>query len=134
LISKRPVYLRADHLRVIALENEVEAHKAENAVYSDLDIYPISKDEIFDQDTVEKLNSLGIVMREGGHLGYENSFQIISEKNENLLEAIRFALIQLNIKHPDNHGYLHGPQQVYDYYPRMLEYFPSPRRTWGSHK
>lgn len=90
-----PVYYRADLLRAIAGHNILSQEEADYFVYADLDIAPLSKEELFDQKTKKDLKLYGMVM--AAYRGYENGFQIISRDNPNLLEAHKVALIDASI-------------------------------------
>ena len=96
--DKTPIFYRVDLLRVIAQVHDVSKEVTQNFVYSDLDIEPISKKEIFDVETLHKLEKFGIVMTYHPiWLGFENSFSIVG-RNKKLLEAMQYAMIDLNIQ------------------------------------
>jgi hypothetical protein len=138
--SRMPVYFRADILRPIAGYNAMSQGETDYFVYSDLDVKPLSENQLFDTKTKKYLEQYGMVMAYGGEfLGFENSFQIISNHKPNLLEAIKLVNIDLNIERAYNaqNGKLanasrrkpKGPyfkpleQIVYDSYRPMFEYF-----------
>lgn len=92
-----PLYFRVDLLRVIAAYCSILADKNLCFVYSDIDIEPLSKRQLFDRATLNNLSQYGIVMANQYNLyGFENSFQITTY-NENLFKAIKSILIKLNI-------------------------------------
>lgn len=105
---KIPVYFRVDLLRVIAAYNIIKRAAEEGLryyfVYSDIDVTSMNKDEIFDASTMMDLNKYGIVMAHGGYNQYnfENSFQIWSSTNQDLLVAAKAALIDINIIRAQN--------------------------------
>lgn len=92
-----PVYFRVDLLRAITLYHMTTTGESTTCVYGDIDMEAISKKELFDEETVGNLDKFGIVMARGGHLGFENGFQIVSSANPNLLKAMKLALIDVNI-------------------------------------
>lgn len=139
--DKTPVYFRADLVRLVAAYNAITTKETQNFVYADLDMVPQCHKELFDQETRENLQKYGIVMARDGHLGFENGFFIISNYNNNLLHALNWAIIQVNIQRAHNalrgnflevNGRRHvgGPmipleQIIYDSFPSMLKYFYS---------
>ena len=137
--DRMPVYFRVDLLRpIIALHILSTTKEADYFVYADLDMEPLSQEQLFDDETMVNLGKYGIVMARGGWLGFENGFQIISNDNKHLFEAIEWALIQLNIEraynalkgtfynvsHTQPRGSMEPLQQVvYDSYLSMFKYF-----------
>ena len=132
-----PVYFRADLLRPIIALYMLSNHETDYFVYCDLDMEPLSQEELFDDETLQNLQTYGIVMAREG-LGFENGFQIISNHNQNLLKAIEWVLVVLNIKRAYNalQGKFYdcngrqpeGPmkplqQIIYDTYTDMFQYF-----------
>ncbi|MCF7899118.1 hypothetical protein K9L05_00525 [Candidatus Babeliales bacterium] len=134
-----PVYFRVDLLRLIIALHMLQTNEIDYFVYADLDMRPINKEQIFDQVTIQNLLQYGIVMAQfKAFHGFENGFQIIS-KNQNLLQAIDFAMIKLNIMRARKalkDGYfpninnrrdpkpMHPIEQIiYDSYPNMFKYF-----------
>lgn len=99
--TKTPGYFRADLTRVIAAYHGVENDREAVFVYADLDVAPMSKSELFDDETKENLRDFGIVLARGGHKGYENSFQMTAYK-ENLQKALKVALIDISIARAKN--------------------------------
>ena len=93
-------------------------------VYADLDIKPISKEELFDLKTLEYLKKFGIVMA-SYHGGFENGFQITNKHNKDGIAAIQRALIDINIQR--THEALQykrhiSPKLIYDSYEKMFHY------------
>jgi len=96
--DKTPIFYRVDLLRVIAQIHDVSKRITSNFVYSDFDIDPLSKEEIFDKNTVNYLKKFGTVMSyDPLWLGYENGFSIVSN-NKKLLEAMQYIMVDLNIQ------------------------------------
>jgi len=136
--EKIPVYFRVDLLRVIIALHELANDKNPTSwVYGDLDMEPLSAEELFDSETLQNLKQYGIVMAANAKDYFENGFQIISNENEHLLEAISLVLIDVNIQRAcnalsgkffDSRYYL--PMQalqeiVYRSYDVMFKYFSS---------
>jgi hypothetical protein len=99
--KETPIYFRADLLREIAAYNSILEHPHQIFVYADLDVTPMSKEQLFDPETLENLKTFGIVFARGGIAGFENSFQI-TKKNEKLLSAMKVALIDVSIARAKN--------------------------------
>lgn len=136
--AKTPVYFRVDLLRACAAIHTVSIPQPTYFVYADIDMQPLSRKELFDKATLDKLKQYGIVMAHGGSHGFENGFQIISNQNPRLIKAMRTAIIQVNIKraynalcgnfytaeYRDTNNPMRELQQiVYDSYPKMFGYF-----------
>lgn len=133
-----PVSFRVDLLRPIIALYMLSNNETDYFVYGDLDMEPLSQEQLFDDETLHNLQTYGIVMARGGFLGFEDGFQIISNHNQHLLEAIEWVLVVLNIKRAHNalQGKFYdfcgrqpeGPmkplqQIIYDTYPDMFKYF-----------
>ncbi len=98
--NKIPVYFRVDLARmIIALELLSASKEPTFFVYADMDMKPLPPEELFDLDTMQKLKEYGFVMSKlyGEFANFENGFQIISNINPNLLEAVSFVIVDLNI-------------------------------------
>jgi len=77
-------------------------------VYSDLDIKPLTKEQLLDAETIEKLRKYGRVMGENTmwvapRKKYTNNFFIIDPKNESVRQATKVALIDLCIDFAKNY-------------------------------
>lgn len=100
--NKIPVYFRVDLARlIIALELLSRSKKPAYFVYADLDMKPLTPEELFDPKTMQKLKEYGFIMAKSNYevyANFENGFQIISNINPNLLEAISFVIVDLNIQ------------------------------------
>lgn len=137
--DKLPVYFQVDLARVILLYEIMKKKETTYAVYGDLDMDALNKKELFDDKTLTHLKKTGKVMADGGTLGFENGFQMISYCNPNLLKAMKFAMIDLNIERAKvalKQGFYIGPtrklqsnpmrplqQIIYKSYPAMFCYF-----------
>ncbi len=100
--EKMPIFFRVDLLRVIAQVHDISSGITPYFVYSDLDMKPVSKEELFDTETMQKLRMFGIVMAHHPTLGFENGFSIVSNHNPHLLQAMQYTLIDLNIQRAYN--------------------------------
>jgi hypothetical protein len=122
-LSRTPIYFRVDLLRAIAADYALQRKETKYFVYGDLDVTPLSGHQLFDKRTVSFLDDFGIVMAKGGHLGFENSFQILNGDNTQCMDSHRKVIINLSIEMA-----LKGPnaikeQQIYDTYPAMITHF-----------
>ena len=152
---KVPVYFRVDLLRAIIAVHILTSGETNCFVYGDLDMKPLSQEQLFDDETRQNLKKYGIVMACGFCLGVmvgssfssriENGFMMISNDNANLLEAFKWVVIEPNIRRAYNalqgqffpweqgfHGLREEPgpmkalqESVYLSYPTMFEYFYS---------
>lgn len=92
-----PVYFRTDLLRAIIMDESIRQNKDSYFVYSDFDVKPLTKTQLFDKKTLENLNKYNFVMaHESNALKFENSFQIFTY-NEKLLKAVKLMVINANI-------------------------------------
>jgi hypothetical protein len=95
-----PVYFRVDLLRPIIALNIVAQN--EYFVYADLDMEPLTQEQLFDTETLQNLHKYGIVMAYDDVYEFENGFQIIGNENKNLINAMEFALIGRNMQRAKN--------------------------------
>jgi hypothetical protein len=148
--NKVTVFFRADLVRVIiALHALFYQDKPTFFVYADLDAKPMTAKELFDAETLQKLKTYGIVLAKGKNpllpsggkpafdVPFENGFQIISNGNAHLLEAMSYILVDLNIERAKNAllgKYFHRGEtcpmedllpSVYASYPYMFMYWRS---------
>lgn len=96
-----PVYFRSDLLRVIATTYLADSKDTEFIIYSDLNVTPMSQEEIFDEETNKNLKKFGFVLTENirdNLKKYENGFFILDSNNENIIQANKFGLIEINLK------------------------------------
>lgn len=120
--AQMPIYFRVDLLRAIAADHILSTKESQYFVYGDLDMDPLSTQELFDKKTVTFLDDLGFVVAKGGHLGFENGFQILNGANAHAMEAHRKVIIDGSIGMAlDARPKIHA-QQIYDTYPAMLTY------------
>jgi hypothetical protein len=94
--EKINVYFRADLLRIIVAYTELSVPQASWFVYADIDIAPIAKEIMFDNSTQKHLDQYGFELVEWSS-GFENSFQIFGNSKPSVIEAIKFAIIDLNL-------------------------------------
>lgn len=131
-----PIYFRVDLLRLVTALSVEKKDKGYSFVYADLDMVPLSHDELFDEETNDNLREFGIVMARGGSWTFENGFQIISNYKMNLLKAIRLRGVEIGIrvgkivsseieKLTGNESFDSSrvQQKVYDLYPSIFKFF-----------
>ncbi|MBD3231604.1 hypothetical protein GF322_02985 [Candidatus Dependentiae bacterium] len=96
--SEIPIYFRVDILRAIIAIHILNNNESNYFIYADLDTTPISHDEIFNLETRNHLEKYSIVMAYADNIeGFENGFQIISNDKINLLKAMQYIIIDLNL-------------------------------------
>lgn len=100
--TELPIYFIVDLLRVITADQEALTGKARYFVYSDLNVTPLTKDELFDEKTLTALKRFGLVLppnKAGGDRSFpfENGFFIMDLQRKSMLRAHRLALIDMNI-------------------------------------
>jgi hypothetical protein len=88
-----PVYFRADLARLMISYSS----KSIYSVYADFDVLPLDYDMLFDQESLRFLEEYGIVIARGGPGGFENSFHIIKTDHDYIMNAISWAILDLNI-------------------------------------
>ena len=122
--DKTPVYFRADLGRVIAAIKTVKKD-GKPFVYADIDVKPMGAKKLFDEQTQKHLAKYGIVMASDPSFGFENRFQITTNKPE-LLRAMQKTLVKMNIIHAGGgagkYSHIH-PEQIYSTYPFMFKVF-----------
>ncbi len=118
--EKIPVYFRVDLLRAIAADYTLKKRETKFFVYGDIDMKPLSANEIFDKRTVNFLNDYGFVMAKGGHLGFENGFQILNGDHSQFIDSHRKVIIDLSIEMTLEMPNSINEQQIYDTYPAMI--------------
>lgn len=142
--DRTPLYFRVDILRVMAAIPYIESCGDNKCffVYADISVDPMSKAQLFDKKTTEKLAKYGALFAKGptslgvslGTFGVEHIFHIISNNKPKLLEALKTVTIDLNIERAKNalQGKLDTkvkPQTnalqelIYESIPRLFEYF-----------
>ncbi len=118
--DKLLVYFRSDLLRVVVGDELSREKRTRYIVYSDLNIPPLSKEELFyeekgksDKETLKNLEEYGLVLAKNATWddsgkNYENAFFILDTQNDDMIRAIRVALIDINIdraRYVFEHGY-----------------------------
>lgn len=97
-----PLYFKIDLLRAICVEYSESTKKQKYAIYSDLSIVPLDCNNLFDDDTINKLNKFGFIMSKNKNPSlsepFENGFFIIDLENENIKKAHTMAIIDINIE------------------------------------
>lgn len=100
-----PIYFRVDLLKPIIIVYSIENENKDSAIYTDLQVGDLrancdrmTKEELFKPSVMKKLNSHALIFATTGKKSkfQENQFlQLI--KNENMIEAIKVAIINANI-------------------------------------
>jgi hypothetical protein len=91
-----PVYYRVDLLKALIADHMISSPEetAKYCVVSDIDIEPMSKEQIFDQRTLDFLSSQGYVFnRYSAAVNLENSFFIFNKMKEGLKDIHRKTVI-----------------------------------------
>lgn len=121
--ERMPVYFRVDLLRAIAADHVLKNQENQFFVYGDIDMQPLSADELFDKKTLTFLDDFGFVMAKGGHLGFENGFQILNGNNLQFMDSHQKVIIDLSLEMAQERPDAIKEQQIYDTYPAMLTHF-----------
>ncbi len=132
--EKMPVYFRVDLLRAIAADHTLRKKETKFFVYCDIDMKPLTRQELFDNRTVNFLDDYGFVMAKGGCLGFENGFQILSGENEQFMESHRKVIIDLSVEMALKRPSEIKEQQIYDTYPAMITHFLAEDGRYGKLK
>jgi hypothetical protein len=116
-----PIYFRVDLLRIICAYHLLKDAKRETYfVYADLDVSPMDRHELFDSSTLIDLFRYGTVMARGA-VDFENSLQIWSNNQPNLLWAAKTILIDTSIFMAKNISV--EPQTIFYLYRDMFRLF-----------
>lgn len=118
-----PIYFRVDLLRAIVADDVLQKKETKYFVYGDIDMQPLSGKQLFDKKTIGFLDDFGIVMAKGGHLGFENGFQILNGDNPQCMNSHRKVIIDLSIEMALECPNAIKEQQIYDTYPAMILHF-----------
>jgi hypothetical protein len=125
-------YFRSDLLRIIASYEKLKNRPLGSFfLYADLSLDPndFLPDFVLDPITVSNLNYYAIVVAANDAKVYENQFHIMGNHKPHLLEAIKAALIDLNLKRSKDPSFQKysrtsaTAQVVYDSYPCMFAVF-----------
>lgn len=89
-----PVYYRVDILKALIADHMISSHEesAKYCVVSDIDVDPMTSQEMFDQRTLGYLSVNGYVFNRVGLFGFENSFFIFNKEKEEL-QTIHYQTI-----------------------------------------
>jgi len=90
------VYARVDFFKALIGDYMVNSpnETAQYCVVSDIDIEPMSSEQLFDQRTLGYLNSVGYVFNRVGLSNFENSFFIFNKENKDFSKIHNETLIQ----------------------------------------
>ncbi|MDP2194277.1 MAG: hypothetical protein Q8K36_07105, partial [Alphaproteobacteria bacterium] len=78
---------------------------------ADLDLPPLSKDQLFDPLTLDNLKSIPFVFAGKGHLGFENSFHIFRH-DDDVIDSLEVFMESIFAR--VNHDRITSPQLVYE--------------------
>lgn len=126
-----PLYYRIDLLRAIASDHILSHKETQFAIYCDLDMKPLSKQELFDKRTVKFLNHYGCVFAKGGGEGFENGFFILNGYHSQFMESHRKIVISKSIQRGKPGFFMYrgsdhlSDQDVYYAYANLLSHLLS---------
>lgn len=132
--NSTPVYLRSDLLRPIIQIHMIQKENFKYCVCSDLDVYALGQEELFDDLTKNNLKETGIVMASGkgtiSYTGYENLFSILSNNRPSIITALEQMVIKSSIKRATLYSGVRDsytiqrllPQVVFYFYQYLLQY------------
>ncbi|MBN4066472.1 hypothetical protein JYU14_00100 [Simkania negevensis] len=126
------LYFRIDLLKAITADHVLRNKETQYVVQSDLDVTPLSRQELFDKRTVSFLKEYGFAMAKGGILGFENCFQMFNGDNTQLMESHRKVIIDFTIEMVNTYPEELKVQQIYDTYPAMLTHWLEQDGRYGS--
>lgn len=124
-----PVYYRVDLLKVLIADYMMGSPK-ENAKYcvvSDIDIEPMTLQQLFDQRTLDYLSTNGYVFNRVGYSNFENNFFIFNKEidevqlthHETMIREAAYKFNQIR-QYPINTNFRHefvlGSQSIYNLY------------------
>lgn len=131
LHPRAPVYFRVDLLKAVITDYMLDTNEnGKYCVVSDIDIEPMSAQQIFDGRTVDFLDSKGYVFNRIGYGDFENSFFIFNKEHKDVKKIHRKAIIKKtkeDIKdyrqYPKNTNFRveMGSQFVYNQYKHFRE-------------
>lgn len=128
-----PVYFRSDLLRPIIQRHQLLNENFRYSIYSDLDVSPISYEELFDEKTKADLRKFGLVMASGkgtnSLVGYENAFMILSQDRPAMVKALDELVIRSSVLRAQKYAGVTGiriksklPEVVFYFYRDLLDY------------
>lgn len=129
-----PIYLRVDLLRAIVMDHMLRQQEKQFLVYADMDMRPMSAEELFDVHTLMRLADLGFVMAKAiDHMlkgGYENGFQICNSAHQHFMHSHRRVIIddtlELMLKES-----IENEEHVFGSYPAMLAHLLNSDGRYG---
>lgn len=105
LFKDKPLFWVIDYLKNCILLHAWENENLRYCVNMDLDVAPLSEQELFDSSTIQSLDKFGFVMAAAGaFLHYENSFQIFDCRNIWLKKCVKKVLIDMNAQYAIRKG------------------------------
>lgn len=91
-----PLYYRIDLLKALITDHMLSSHEesAKYFIFSDMDIEPVTSQQIFDQRTIDYLSSYGYVFNRVGLGKFENSFFIFDKEKQDIQKNHNRDIIQ----------------------------------------
>lgn len=86
-----PVYFRADLARLVVLWHFAQTTEVIYTIYVDIDVPPMTKDQLFDKQMIEDLNTQGFVLAHSDTTigNYENQFLALNTRNSEAVRALQ---------------------------------------------
>lgn len=88
---KIPVYYKVDLYKLMITREMLQQKPNELFVFSDFDLHPLTQEQLFDQETKEKIRKFNLVFTSKGHRGFENSFHIM-KYDADLVESLKYII------------------------------------------
>lgn len=128
------VYYRVDLLKALIADHMISSSEesAKYCVISDIDVKPMTPQQMFDQRTLDYLSTNGYVLNRVGLHDFENSFFIFNKEKEDLQRIHNEVIIQQTAstiaelrQYPINTNFksedILGAQSIYNLYYRFRE-------------
>jgi hypothetical protein len=116
-----PFCFRKDLLRAITADYVLTKKETKYYVYSDFNVEPQIRKQLFDKRTLKFLDEYGFVISKGrGYLGFGNDFQILNGENSQLMKSHRQIVIDLNLGKKFTGDYTAA---IYESFRPMLTHF-----------
>jgi len=121
--SEIPVYYRVDLLKACIADHALQTKMSQFVVVTDLDVVPMSKEELFDQKTVTLLTHYGVVMTKeiSSHYGFENSFQMFNQEHSLMVQTHNRTIVNWGIENALIRGRKVSVHSVYTTYPTLFQ-------------
>ena len=118
-----PVYFKVDFVRLVILLQQIENNPESYAIYADLDTKALEHDCLFTNESMELLETFGLVLPARSLDSYENSFHILAGEEMTSDKYMRLSiekiLVEFNIYNIIN-KFEPGSQDVWNFYKDMF--------------